>query len=51
MKSGGVSGEAAGGQRPGDGPHMAPARDEHNELTDGLKTDEEETWKKKVMYD
>ncbi|WEL56968.1 hypothetical protein PZ739_07285 [Pseudomonas kermanshahensis] len=30
---------------------MAPAEDEHNELTDGLKTDEEETWKKKAMYD
>lgn len=30
---------------------MAPAEDEHNELTDGLKTDEEETWKKKVIYD
>ncbi len=30
---------------------MTPAEDEHNELTDGLKTDEEETWKKKVMYD
>lgn len=26
---------------------MAPAEDEHNELTDGLKTDEEETWKRK----
>ena len=30
---------------------MAPAEDEQNELTQGLKTDEEETWKKKVMYD
>ncbi|AYG44094.1 hypothetical protein DV532_07145 [Pseudomonas sp. Leaf58] len=30
---------------------MAPAEDEHNELTEGLKTDEEETWKKKAMYD
>ena len=30
---------------------MAPAEDEHNELTEGLKTDEDETWKKKVMYD
>ena len=30
---------------------MAPAEDEHNELTDGLKTDAEETWKKKVIYD
>jgi hypothetical protein len=30
---------------------MAPAQGEHNQLTDGLKTDEEETWKKKVVYD
>jgi hypothetical protein len=30
---------------------MEPAEDEHNELTQGLKTDEDETWKKKVMYD
>jgi len=30
---------------------MEPAENEHNELTDGLKTDEEETWKKKVIYD
>ncbi|QCI11364.1 hypothetical protein E6B08_08090 [Pseudomonas putida] len=30
---------------------MEPAADEHNELTDGLKTDEDETWKKRVIYD
>ncbi len=30
---------------------MEPAQDEHNELTDGLKTDEDETWKKRVIYD
>jgi len=30
---------------------MEPAENEHNELTNGLKTDEEETWKKKVIYD
>ena len=30
---------------------MEPADDEQNALTDGLKTDEEETWKKRVIYD
>ena len=30
---------------------MEPAQDEQNELTSGLKTDEEETWKKRVIYD
>ncbi|MBF8748353.1 hypothetical protein E2H86_23830 [Pseudomonas putida] len=30
---------------------MEPAADEQNELTDGLKTDEDETWKKRVIYD
>nr|WP_218583793.1 hypothetical protein [Pseudomonas akapageensis] len=29
----------------------APAEDQVNQLTDGLKTDEEENWKKKVIYD
>ncbi|CAG8865331.1 hypothetical protein PS627_04588 [Pseudomonas fluorescens] len=30
---------------------LEPAADEQNELTEGLKTDESETWKKKVIYD
>ena len=30
---------------------MEPAQNEQNELNEGLKTDEEETWKKKAMYD
>ncbi|MOA69939.1 hypothetical protein D3C78_1984460 [compost metagenome] len=30
---------------------MEPAESDNNELTEGLKTDEEETWKKKVIYD
>jgi hypothetical protein len=30
---------------------MEPAADDQNELTEGLKTDEDETWKKKVIYD
>jgi hypothetical protein len=30
---------------------MEPAEDDQNELTEGLKTDEDETWKKKVIYD
>jgi len=30
---------------------LAPTEDEDNELTEGLKTDDEETWKKKAMYD
>ncbi|WP_028694913.1 hypothetical protein [Pseudomonas cremoricolorata] len=30
---------------------MEPAADEENQLTEGLKTDDEETWKKKAMYD
>lgn len=30
---------------------MEPAQDEQNELTEGLKTDEDETWKKRVIYD
>lgn len=30
---------------------LEPAADEQNELTEGLKTDENETWKKKVIYD
>ncbi|MBA5708318.1 hypothetical protein ACSFEV_16685 [Pseudomonas fulva] len=30
---------------------LAPTEDEENELTEGLKTDDEETWKKKAMYD
>ncbi|NIF16812.1 hypothetical protein [Pantoea sp. Cy-639] len=30
---------------------MEPAADDQNELTQGLKTDEDETWKKKVIYD
>lgn len=30
---------------------LEPAADEQNELTQGLKTDENENWKKKVIYD
>ncbi|NIE73836.1 hypothetical protein F3J45_05175 [Pantoea sp. Ap-967] len=30
---------------------MEPADNEQNELTEGLKTDEDETWKKRVIYD
>nr|WP_225776855.1 hypothetical protein [Pseudomonas sp. Marseille-Q3773] len=30
---------------------MEPAENEQNELTQGLKTDDEETWKKRVIYD
>jgi len=30
---------------------MEPAQADENELTEGLKTDEDETWKKKVIYD
>ena len=30
---------------------MEPAENEQNELTEGLKTDEDETWKKRVIYD
>lgn len=30
---------------------LEPAADDANELNQGLKTDEEETWKKKVIYD
>lgn len=30
---------------------MEPAEDDQNALTEGLKTDEDETWKKKVIYD
>jgi hypothetical protein len=30
---------------------MEPAADDQNALTEGLKTDEDETWKKKVIYD
>lgn len=30
---------------------MEPSEDEENELNEGLKSDEEETWKKKAMYD
>ncbi|VVP66680.1 hypothetical protein PS910_00042 [Pseudomonas fluorescens] len=30
---------------------LEPAADEQNELTQGLKTDDSETWKKKVIYD
>ncbi|HKS14055.1 MAG TPA: hypothetical protein VJS90_13585 [Pseudomonas sp.] len=30
---------------------LEPAVDEQNELTEGLKTDESETWKKRVIYD
>ncbi|MHC6224669.1 hypothetical protein ACYU03_07795 [Pseudomonas sp. X10] len=30
---------------------LEPAADEVNELTQGLKTDEDETWKKKAIYD
>lgn len=31
--------------------NMEPAENEQNELTQGLKTDDEETWKKRVIYD
>ncbi|MNN43169.1 hypothetical protein D3C81_1573920 [compost metagenome] len=31
--------------------NIAPAEDEVNELTEGLKTDEADDWKKKVIYD
>ncbi|MFJ9992704.1 hypothetical protein ACIQSO_18465 [Pseudomonas putida] len=30
---------------------MEPAEDDQNALTQGLKTDEDETWKKRVIYD
>ncbi|MDZ4017736.1 hypothetical protein [Pseudomonas sichuanensis] len=30
---------------------MEPAADDQNALTEGLKTDEDETWKKRVIYD
>jgi len=30
---------------------MEPTDDSENQLTEGLKTDDEETWKKKAMYD
>ncbi|MNT73859.1 hypothetical protein D3C72_2126150 [compost metagenome] len=30
---------------------LEPAEDEVNELTEGLKTDTTEDWKKKVIYD
>ncbi|MFJ4066553.1 hypothetical protein ACIPW4_14850 [Pseudomonas sp. NPDC089996] len=30
---------------------MEPAQNEQNELTEGLKTDDDETWKKRVIYD
>ncbi|MGB9089832.1 MAG: hypothetical protein WCC29_09630 [Pseudomonas farsensis] len=30
---------------------MEPAENDQNALTEGLKTDEEETWKKRVIYD
>lgn len=30
---------------------MEPAEDDQNALTEGLKTDEDETWKKKALYD
>ncbi|EKT4466197.1 hypothetical protein WCE02_21940 [Pseudomonas juntendi] len=30
---------------------MEPAENDENELTQGLKTDDEETWKKKAVYD
>ncbi|MNF14598.1 hypothetical protein D3C80_2168710 [compost metagenome] len=31
--------------------NIAPAEDEVNELTEGLKTDPADEWKKKVIYD
>ena len=30
---------------------MEPAENDENALTQGLKTDQEETWKKRVIYD
>jgi hypothetical protein len=30
---------------------IEPTADDVNALTEGLKTDEEENWKKKVIYD